>query len=223
MKTLDMAFLEDKIQGQVSLDRAGLEKFIGYSQGQVPKVIAKKIDKVCAMEGLVLPKIYLRKLQTDLNEDDCKLYKKVEAMGLCNGGDQGPGIYAFVYTLGPALEEQVVNFSEGNEMMNSLILDKVGVVRLDAINQALRDMVEEIERPYKVTRDLYPGDKGFGVIYQRWIYDCFEGIESTISINDNHILSPLKSVSGLMILGRTCQEISRCDRCGMACGKGADT
>jgi hypothetical protein len=130
-----------------------------------------------------------------------------------------------VYTIGPALEEQVQALQATRKDMLSYMLDCVGVLALGLVGERMRQIAEEqaAQRGWGVGPALSPGSLvGWPVQGQRELCALLSLEEIEVRLNEHCVLEPHKSVS-LVIgmgpeydsthVGSVCHFCSLADRC----------
>jgi hypothetical protein len=130
-----------------------------------------------------------------------------------------------VYTIGPALEEQVQSLQAAGKDMLSYMLDCVGVLALGLVGERMRQLTEEkaVERGWGVGPGLSPGSLvGWPVQGQRELCALLPLEEIGVRLNAHCVLEPHKSVSLAIGLGpeydnrhvgSVCHFCSLADRC----------
>ena len=48
-----------------------------------------------------------------------------------------------LYTIGDKIQQKINEYSESNEMIRAMLLDKIGVVALDDINARVKNIIEK--------------------------------------------------------------------------------
>lgn len=107
-------------------------------------------------------------------------------------------------TLGPALEQRVHELQASGESMKSYLLDSAGVVALGAAAETLRCLVEDTARElgWGVSPSLSPGSLvGWSLRGQRDLCALLPLAEIGVRLNEQCVLEPHKSASGLVGLG----------------------
>jgi hypothetical protein len=104
---------------------------------------------------------------------------------------------AFVLTLGPALEAEVVALGERQELLEAYLLDLAGWAGIEAAVRALRrDLVAALPRA-QVSHRLGPGHRDWPLGEQRDLVALFEGEAAPVRLSEHDVLIPFKSISGL--------------------------
>ena len=203
------------INKNIFIDKAAVYKFLGYKDKKMPSIIQRKVDEELdiALE-LIEPRIYFKRFSVDtkLNDVEDENLNKLQKCLL----DSDEFCIA-IYSIGDVIEKRIQTYYLKSEMIRAMILDKIGVVALDYICDALRLYILKNERHLRIKSEIYPGDKGFPIENQRIIYDNFDWVNKEILINDASVLYPLKTVSVVFSLGEKSSFKSRCETCGCNC------
>ena len=107
---------------------------------------------------------------------------------------------AFVLTLGPALEAEVIALGERQELLEAYLLDLAGWAGIEAAVRALRrDLITAFPRA-RVSHRLGPGHRDWPLTEQRDLVTLFEGDDAPVRLSEHGVLIPFKSISGLFAL-----------------------
>ena len=183
------------------LDRGKVLRFLGYASKPVPPLISRKIDEELSLAGeLLQPAAFYKNLQIEAIAGDRVILE---------GGEEFNSRYAAeglkdctkaclaIYTVGGFIETRIQEYSNGNEMIRGMILDKIGVVACQ----------------------LFPSQKDFSVSSQKTIYDLFTGENNAIAISEYFQLQPVKSAAVVMGLGKTEESLTMCENCDKPCSQ----
>lgn len=113
-------------------------------------------------------------------------------------------ILAAVCTIGPALEERVVQLTQEGQTLAAYWLDSVGVLALGEVGVSLRCIIEEKarERGWGVSASLSPGSLvGWPLRGQRALCDLLPLADIGVQLNAHCVLEPHKSTSTVIGLG----------------------
>lgn len=151
-----------KVRGQINV----AERFLGFTDRPAPPSIRKKIETVMEEVPRLLEVFYNYKI----------------------AGDE---IY-ILYSVGDKFEKRVDELLRQGQAMNALIMDKLGVICLDAVRSLIfREVAERYHKsPDKI---YYPGSRDYGIEAQTEIYEMME--TGYIRINAYHQLYPIKTVA----------------------------
>jgi hypothetical protein len=104
---------------------------------------------------------------------------------------------AFVLTLGPALEAEVIALGERQESLEAYLLDLAGWAGLETAVRALRqDLVRTLPRD-RVSHRLGPGHRDWPLTEQQDLMSLFESEAGTVRLSEHGVLVPFKSITGL--------------------------
>jgi hypothetical protein len=107
---------------------------------------------------------------------------------------------AFVLTLGPALEAEVIALGERQDLLEAYLLDLAGWAGIEAAARALRrDLVAALPRA-RVSHRLGPGHRDWPLGEQRDLVALFAGADAPVHLSEHGVLIPFKSISGLFAL-----------------------
>jgi hypothetical protein len=108
-----------------------------------------------------------------------------------------PYAVAFVLTLGPALEAEVMALGERHEFLEAYLLDLAGWAGLEAAVRALRrDLIAALPHG-RVSHRLGPGHRDWPLGEQQQLIALFEDDAGPVRLSEHGVLIPFKSISGL--------------------------
>ena len=108
-----------------------------------------------------------------------------------------PRAIAFVLTLGPALEAEVIALGERHESLEAYLLDLAGWAGLEAAVRTLRqDLMRALPRD-RVSHRLGPGHRDWPLTEQQDLMSLFEADAGTVRLSEHGVLVPFKSITGL--------------------------
>ena len=111
-----------------------------------------------------------------------------------------PRAIAFVLTLGPALETEVIALGERQESLEAYLLDLAGWAGLEAAVRALRqELARALPRDH-VSHRLGPGHRDWPLTEQQGLMSLFGDDAGTVRLSEHGVLVPFKSISGLFAL-----------------------
>lgn len=118
--------------------------------------------------------------------------------------EQGKKIWTFVATIGPELETQVKAYSEQAKFLESVLLDAVG----SSMAEALCDYIERETRSRAKLPKESGSSKRFSPGYCHWSLEAQPHLFKHLSPKDlgirllpSLLMNPLKSVSGIIVMG----------------------
>jgi hypothetical protein len=128
----------------------------------------------------------------------------------------GSEAYAlFIATAGVAYEAYQHRLTEEGDMVRVFIADALGSVIAekcaDQMEKALQDNIDKLG--WKHTNRFSPGYCGWHVSQQQFLFPLFDGHTCGVRLTDSSLMVPIKSVSGIMGVGR---EVRKLDyTCGL--------
>ena len=193
----------------VEINKKTVLKFLGYGNRKVPSYIDKVIEvEIEKINDILDIKVYI-------NEIDYSNHKFQEDY-IKNSLEISEKSYAILYTIGNEIEENILYYTNNNDMIRGMILDKIGIVALDYVGEKVKNYLEEKNNPLKTSFEIYPGDKGVNVQNQSLIYNYVKN--NDICINEYGQMNPIKSVALVLCLSLNNEQItSRCEKCLNKC------
>lgn len=131
-------------------------------------------------------------------------------------------VLVFVDTIGPHLEREVRSLFQEGQSLEGYLLDCAGVLALASVGNYFRRRAEEeaARRGWGVSLSMAPGSlAGWPVSGQRALCALLDLRPIGVTLNENCILSPAKSGSGLVGIGpgyRARRVASPCRFCQIA-------
>ncbi len=113
----------------------------------------------------------------------------------------------FAVTLGPALSSRVTELFDADDYALGYMLDSVSSYAADKLSDlAVQNLQSELiskepaESPWRVL-SYSPGYCGWNVSGQKKLFEVLRPQEIGITLNESYLMSPIKSVSGVLIAG----------------------
>ena len=127
-------------------------------------------------------------------------------------------IAAFVVTIGSKLENAARELMTAGKTVEGYVLDTIG----SAATEALADVLEKeiaatvAARGWKITNRFSPGYCSWETGGQQALFSLFPDQPAGVTLNESSLMSPIKSVSGVIGLGPSVEHRPyACDMCGM--------
>ena len=207
------------------VDRDEVLRYLGYPAGVPPSAhIQNELERwiVAADERAAPQATYL---VAPIAEIDRRLLrfetsKPVEAFAGAIGEFLGVSKYvaAFIATAGPGVERLASERMKVGDELAAMIVNAVGAERAEAAESVVIEELRERGRAFGLAPTLpySPGYCGMALTEQRKLFALFGDETAGVTLTDDCLMRPLKSVSGLIGLGpaddvRT--HVSPCDRC----------
>ena len=104
---------------------------------------------------------------------------------------------AFVLTLGPALEAEVLALGQRQEALEAYLLDLAGWAGLETAVRALRQELMRSLPGDRVSHRLGPGHRDWPLTEQGLLLSIFDEPDPPVRLSEHGVLVPFKSISGL--------------------------
>ena len=125
-----------------------------------------------------------------------------------------------VCTIGPRLEKQVTDYSNGGETLRGMLLDGIGSAVVDTLAQeACKFMAGEASsRGYQASSPINPGMPGLAITEQWQLLKMVPAREIGVSLTSSGIMVPRKSTSMVIGIGpqmTTWTQAEVCAHCSL--------
>jgi len=125
-----------------------------------------------------------------------------------------------VCTIGPKLEKQVTDYSNGGETLRGMLLDGIGSAVVDTLAQeACKFMAGEASsRGYQASSPINPGMPGLAITEQWQLLKMVPAREIGVSLTSSGIMVPRKSTSMVIGIGpqmTTWTQAEVCAHCSL--------
>jgi hypothetical protein len=126
-----------------------------------------------------------------------------------------------VCTIGPKLEKQVTDYSNGGETLRGMLLDGIGSAAVDTLTQEACKLIagEASSRGYQVSSPVNPGMPGLPLSEQGQLLELTGAHEIGVSLTSLGIMVPRKSTSMVIGMGtqmKTWTQAEVCARCSLS-------
>ena len=114
------------------------------------------------------------------------------------------GVVLFICTAGRDVGERSRNSMKEGDLLRGYVYDVIGseVAESAAGRMQAELKVSMAERGFSITNRFSPGYCGWDVAEQHKLFTFFPGNYCGISLNDSALMNPVKSVSGMIGIGR---------------------
>jgi hypothetical protein len=209
----------------LSIDRDEVLRFQGYQKGvdrPSPDVLAIFREALALGERLMAPRLVYRAAAVTGAGADL-----IEAGGetLCIpqiGRLWGPieAVGAGICTVGDAIEQRVRELFEAREFPLAVMLDSVGSAAAESLAEYANDLLCQaaISERLRVTNRVSPGYAGWDTAEQARLFRLCPGDGIGVILNAACFMTPAKSISWLVGLGREARVdhyFTQCRRCWM--------
>ncbi|MCC6419169.1 MAG: hypothetical protein IT429_13120 [Gemmataceae bacterium] len=207
------------------IDRDEVRRYLGYPKGARPagRIEATLDHWIGAAADRAAPRAAYRVFRVaDAGRRHLRLETPdgtVEFTGAI-GEFLGPvtRVAVFIATAGPAVEQLAAELLRQGDALGGLVVNAVGSERAEAAEAAViaELQVEADPAGVALTLPYSPGYCGMSITEQRKLFAALDGGRVGVSLSPDCLMTPLKSVSGLIGLGPADpirQQGSPCDRC----------
>ena len=124
-------------------------------------------------------------------------------------------VAVFVLTIGNLLEDMVAHLSESGLVLQATVLDAVGSGTAEQMAEALGEEIKEIaaERGMAASRRFSPGYCDWNVSQQEMVFRALRGNTAGVTLTEEYLMVPRKSVSGIIGIGSREDEITSYNPC----------
>ncbi len=206
---------------EIKVDPEKIETFLGYPKDQAPDFIKESITDIIksSREYIQITAGYtIRPVVRGEDKSFLTIGNKAFNTGKIISAQMNRAEYAafFLCTIGPDLENWVKKLSEEGEIMSSFIADHVASESVEKVVDVLNDKLKiDLEsKGYGATYPFSPGYCGWHVSEQPMLFSFFPENPFGIKLSDSHLMIPMKSVSGIIGIGREAkQRVYPCKIC----------
>ncbi|MGH7262470.1 MAG: hypothetical protein ACREH7_00920 [Candidatus Rokuibacteriota bacterium] len=210
----------------LQIDPDEVLRFQGYRKGKDrPTAEVAEIHDRALAEGerLMAPRAVYRAIPVTARAPDLIALAggtefRIPEIGRLWGTIESVGVG--VCTIGDALEGRVRELWESREFPLAAMLDSVGSAAVECLAEYVNDLLCQVaigER-LKVTNRISPGYAGWDVADQRFLFSLCPGDPVGVTLNSACYMTPLKSISFLVGIGRAARVdhyFTQCRRCWM--------
>ncbi len=207
------------------VDESEVLRYLGYPVNQSPnahieRLVARWIKEACRRSDPRAAYVILPVLEKDTNRLTVRsLAGETEFVGAI-GSFLGVArlVVAFIATAGPEVERLASRLMSDGEELPAMIVNAVGAERAEAAEAEVIDRVREQVSVigFAPTLPYSPGYCGMTLDQQARLFGLFNGATAGVTLTNDCLMQPLKSVSGLIGLAPVEDlqaEGSPCDRC----------
>jgi hypothetical protein len=209
----------------LSIDRDEVLRFQGYQKGvdrPSAEVLAIFDEALALGERLMAPRLVYRAAAVTGGAADLieaggetlhipqigRLWGPIEAVG------------AGICTVGDAIEARVRDLFEAREFPLAVMLDSVGSAAAESLAEYANDLLCQVAIParLRVTNRISPGYAGWDTAEQARLFRLCPGAGIGVSLNAACFMTPAKSISWLVGVGREARVdhyFTQCRRCWM--------
>ena len=193
---------------EIEIDKDEVCRHLGYSKDQGPNShISSLIDEeIEEASSLIQPSCFyqlvdikrVRKPRVIL-EDGSRITSKVLSQVLSRCWQ----VAIFVANIGRGLEERVTQLMKEGQILRATILDAIGSEVAEKTARYLQDEVQELANSNgaEITLRYSPGYCDWDITQQRVLFQAMNSAPLGVSLTEECLMVPCKSVSGIIGLG----------------------
>lgn len=205
----------------ITIDKNQVLKFLGYAKKEPAPIIRKKmLEEIEKVPDLLEPQVFLKHYKIDNRQKGEISFANgqiIKSNYVAKSLMESDSLCVLLYSIGDKIQQKINEYSETNEMIRAMLLDKIGIVSLDDINAQVKNKIEKELYPLKISAQLYPSQKDFEITNQRMLFDLFQDENKTITISKYNQFRPLKTVVCIFGIGETKDSSHICDSCEQPC------
>ncbi|MFC1958154.1 vitamin B12 dependent-methionine synthase activation domain-containing protein [Chloroflexota bacterium] len=121
-----------------------------------------------------------------------------------------------VLTIGDTLEEMVAHLSESGLVLQATVLDAIGSCAAEQLAVFVEDVIRGIAHVNRlsISRRFSPGYCDWDVTQQEMIFRALKGNSAGVSLTEECLMLPRKSVSGIIGIGNSnIEDYNPCKTC----------
>ncbi|HPN37927.1 MAG TPA: vitamin B12 dependent-methionine synthase activation domain-containing protein [Melioribacteraceae bacterium] len=208
----------------LTVDKYLITKSSGYSIENTPEFYFEEIENQLsiALKNIKIHCGYVVINQKDfsLNKSEFNVFNCSFNTGkiIANQLKNSIGVILFAATVGTYFDITVTNaFLEGDSV-KGLIVDTIGSELVENVGELLELFLRKVFKKYdyNLTNRLSPGYCEWNVNEQKKLFELFPDNFCGIKLNDDNLMIPLKSISGIIGYGKdVLSEDYSCNICGM--------
>jgi hypothetical protein len=121
----------------------------------------------------------------------------------------------FICSIGPKLEERMAKLTKDGYMVKAMILDSIGSEAVEQLAGRFQDEVQRIanKAEAEITMRYSPGYCDWDIKQQKLIFKNLDGSLAGVNLSDECLMTPRKSISGIIGIGWTERRRLRVSPC----------
>lgn len=200
----------------LSIDRNAICHRLGYKVSLPPKSILSVIDLQLTKAYKLIKPVYIFKLKAieGIRENQVFIADSLvfisDIVSYVLSDCRWAAI--FLVTIGGSLGEELARLEKEEEMLEAVILDAIGSEAIEQTCSRLESAVREKARAsgYQATARYSPGYCDWDVSQQRVLFRALDSASIGVSLTESSFMIPLKSVSGIIGIGKFGTKPSPC-------------
>lgn len=199
---------------ELNIDPGQIEKLIGYDPGTAPEPIPEMISSALESSGqyadikgtyLTTEDFSIHKYNFELNANRQNFHIGKLITHYINKAEQ---FVFFILTAGKGIEQHARKLITDSDPMLGYIYDVIGSLTVEiTAEKTLRNIEDNVKENGLMTSNPYsPGYCGWPVTDQKNLFNLFNGNTCGISLSDTYLMDPIKSVSGIIGIGKNIKK-----------------
>lgn len=121
----------------------------------------------------------------------------------------------FVLTIGPKIEKLAVKLADDGMILESYVLDAIGSSAAEKTADLVQGIIGEIAhlQGLSISRRFSPGYCDWPITEQEILFRAIDGNSTGVSLSEGCLMTPQKSVSGIIGMGRDSCSLSSYNPC----------
>lgn len=206
----------------LKINTSDIESAIGYEPGKTPEhileIINEAFDEMSVNEGLkaeykTFQDFSFYNSTKSLKVNDSTFNIKSIILSQIKKSDE---IALFICTAGKLTEDKRKEFIKVEDHLKGYIYDVVGSHTVEAVADYMQNELAESKKTsgLNISNRFSPGYCGWDVAEQQKLFSFFNNNSCGISLSGSSLMSPIKSVSGIIGIGKEIRfEPYKCKRC----------
>lgn len=195
----------------IEIDKDEVCRYLGYGNGRGPNSsISSLIDKeIEEAYGLIQPSCFYQLMDITRVRRPRVFLKNSLTLTVTSDVlswvlSRCEQVAIFVVSIGQGLEERVSQLTKEGNMVKATILDAIGSEAAEKTACYLQDKVQELANSNgaEITLRYSPGYCDWDITQQRVIFEAMNSTPLGVSLTEECLMVPRKSVSGIIGLGQ---------------------
>lgn len=207
------------VQTYLEIDRDEIGRRIGYARdAELSPRIASLVDDYLARAKYLIDPVYTYAIR-DIREVDHPVVAidgdvELESQVISQVMERCTGVALFALTIGSQLEETTTRLGEEGLITDAFVLDAIGSSYTEKAADFVQGIIGELAqlKGMAISRRFSPGYCDWHISQQRIIFETL-GPGSDISLSDDYLMSPEKSVSAIIGIGTAESGVSTYTPC----------
>lgn len=194
----------------LTIDLENLHKVLGFPDAPLPEpfdaYLAEALDFASGLSGIRACWILTSPVRINSARGEVSADGKTFLVGktVCKELRGSEKLIFFVCTAGPSLGERSHELLMGEDPAKGYIFDQVGTFVVEAAGERMQSLVRQefAGEELQITNRYSPGYCHWSVADQHLLFSMFPGDPCGVTLTESALMSPVKSISGLMGVGK---------------------